>query len=248
MTHMPELPDQNSAAAENVADPAAKKVEQAPKPRIPRSTLAQVQGQKGEPAEQVKVQRVVAPDERREFFNDAMRETLAPLAGILERKIHPILAALEAIPEEAERLAGKASAGGILGPLDQPQNVAGGDISLPVMEPAASYMADDRILRPPGADGRGGGESGFESICSRCRKCVEACPAQAILMDPYGYVGGGFPYIIAHSQPCVVCSELACMPACPTGALKVLDRLSLKMGTAKVDPFQHSGIRSLEFT
>jgi ferredoxin-type protein NapG len=157
-----------------------------------------------------------------------MRETLGPLAFMLERKIHPLLAALESIPDEAERLANTP----LPGILDQPQNTPPPHaLSLPVVQ-----ETEERLLRPPGADGRGAvaGE-GFESLCSRCRKCVEACPAQAIMQDAYGYVGDGLPYIIASSQPCVVCSDLACMPACPTGALKVLDRLSIKMGTAKVD-------------
>ena len=93
------------------------------KRRIPKSTLPQLQSDTGPgrpPAGKTEA------GERREFFNEAMRETLGPLAGMLERKINPILAALEAIPEEAERLAGKANAGSILGPLDQPQNGGGG--------------------------------------------------------------------------------------------------------------------------
>ncbi len=46
---------------------------------------------------------------------------------------------------------------------------------------------------------------------------------------------GLLPNIVAKEQPCVVCDELACMPSCPTGALRVLDRFHIQMGTAKVD-------------
>src|SRR3954462_10288567 len=44
------------------------------------------------------------PDDRRDFFSDAMREVLGPFAGILERKINPLLAALEALPTEVDQL------------------------------------------------------------------------------------------------------------------------------------------------
>jgi ferredoxin-type protein NapG len=75
----------------------------------------------------------------------------------------------------------------------------------------------------------------YESVCSRCGKCVDACPADAIQLDKSGLLADGVPYIIPKDQPCVVCTDLACMPACPTGALKLVDRFHLKMGTARVD-------------
>src|SRR4051812_37282333 len=58
---------------------------------------------------------------RREFFNDAMREVLAPLAGILERRINPFLAALEALPDDVERFTQNPISLPVIGNvLDQP--------------------------------------------------------------------------------------------------------------------------------
>lgn len=161
--------------------------------------------------------------QRREFFSEAMRETLAPLAFLLERKINPVLAALEAIPAEVERITGSS-----LPKLDQP-HVQPASRALPQATPHPPAAAM-RILRPPGALPPGE----YESACSRCGQCVAACPAQAIQLDGKQLYADGLPYIIAANQPCVVCESLACMSACPTGALKPLDRLKIKMGTARV--------------
>jgi ferredoxin-type protein NapG len=165
----------------------------------------------------------VGADDRRDFFSEAMRETLAPFAGMLERKIQPFLAALEAIPYEAERIAGAA----LPGAMDQPQSRTH---SLPVAAPDPTPAP---FLRPPGAMAPGE----FETVCSRCGKCAEACPARAILLDEALVVADGYPYILPKNQPCVVCDDLACMPACPSGALSLVDRFHLRMGTAKVDPY-----------
>jgi MauM/NapG family ferredoxin protein len=150
-----------------------------------------------------------------------MREALAPFAGILERRINPLLAALEALPTEAERFANVR----LPAALDQPQLRSADAVSPPKNKPL------DQYLRPPGAMPPGE----FESVCSRCAKCVEACPARAIQLDDKGFQGEGAPFIHPLDQPCVVCNDLACMPACPTGALKIVDRFAIKMGTAKVD-------------
>jgi ferredoxin-type protein NapG len=78
----------------------------------------------------------------------------------------------------------------------------------------------------------------YEQVCSRCGYCVEACPASAIRLDPHGLIADGFPYLLPHDQPCVVCDSLACMKSCPSGALKLVDRLAIRMGTAAVDARQ----------
>lgn len=147
---------------------------------------------------------------------------LAPFAGILERKINPLLAALESIPNEVERFTRKS----MPGTRDQPQGGSGA-YSLP----QKAAPPPERFLRPPGAMEPGE----FETVCSRCGKCVEVCPAQAIRLDTRGMTAEGLPYIVAGEQPCVVCDSLACMHSCPTGALKVVDRLRIKLGTAKVN-------------
>jgi ferredoxin-type protein NapG len=161
------------------------------------------------------------PQERRDFFGEAMREVLAPFATLIERKITPILAALEQIPDTAENLASTN-----FGLLDQPQTRA--------LPQHPIQKEPERFLRPPGAM-MPGGAAGFESVCSRCGNCVAACPANAIKLDANGLVAEGFPYIVADEQPCVVSSDLACMKSCPTGALKLVDRLQINMGTAAVN-------------
>ncbi len=164
---------------------------------------------------------------RRDFFGDALREVLAPLSGLIERRITPMLEAIEQLPEQVERAAGVGGGGGSgRGPLDQPQVPAdaGHSAGIPLGVP-------ERYLRPPGALPAGE----YESVCSRCGKCVECCPAHAIKLDQTGMIAGGAPYIVPTEQPCVVCDALACMNVCPSGALKLVDRLQIRMGLAKVD-------------
>ena len=95
-----------------------------------------------------------------------------------------------------------------------------------------------RFLRPPGART----QVQFEEACSRCGMCVAVCPARCIMLSPgddasgQQAVAGGLPYIVARDSPCVVCDELSCMSACPTGALTpVADAEQIRMGVARVD-------------
>ncbi|MDA0999886.1 MAG: 4Fe-4S dicluster domain-containing protein [bacterium] len=91
------------------------------------------------------------------------------------------------------------------------------------------------LLRPPGA----APEKDFLSICTGTGDCARACPAEAILMYPRTEGEDTFalqPVIRAADSPCVVCDELACMKACPTGALTLVPRESIRMGRAEVHP------------
>jgi ferredoxin-type protein NapG len=192
------------------------------------------------------IRREPPPQARRDFFDEAMREALGPLSGMLERKINPLLAALEALPgaiealpDEVDRMA-NVTLPAVARALDQPL-LSGRDdseeegvrtIPLPLANSIAN--SEPRYLRPPGAIPAGE----FEATCIRCGKCAAACPAEAILLDPSNFIHDGHPYIEAANRSCVVCNSLACMNVCPTGALKPLDRLSIDMGTARVDPQQ----------
>ena len=195
------------------------------KPAASEKREAEVAAQVPEAVPVVRKVKAVKPKERRDFFSDAMKEVLSPLAGILERKINPFLSAIEAIPMQAEKLAKIDSRA-----LDQ---LHVGKYSLPIgkKEPAKREPKLERYLRPPGAMEPGQ----FETVCSRCAKCVESCPAEAIQLDPNHLTADGFPYIVPADQSCVVCDELACMKSCPTGALQLVDVLQINMGTAKVD-------------
>ena len=99
-----------------------------------------------------------------------------------------------------------------------------------------------RLLRPPGALD----EFAFLTACTRCDKCLEACPQDAIVKaGPSAGLGLNTPYIEPRNMPCFLCTELPCIPACPDGALLWPTRRSaagedrtgpsaVQMGTARV--------------
>lgn len=87
-----------------------------------------------------------------------------------------------------------------------------------------------RFLRPPGA----GDPQHFLETCTACGQCVEACPAHAIVLDPRQ--ADGKPFILPAAQPCVMCSDVACTHACPSGALTPIPQpTDIRIGLAKVD-------------
>ncbi len=73
------------------------------------------------------------------------------------------------------------------------------------------------LLRPPGAIS----ERAFLQACTRCDKCLNACPKDAIQRVPkkMGFLIMDTPYIDPLKVPCVMCDDLPCIPACPDGAL-----------------------------
>ena len=73
------------------------------------------------------------------------------------------------------------------------------------------------LLRPPGAIS----ERAFLQACTRCDKCIHACPKDAIQRVPkkMGFLIMDTPYIDPLKVPCVMCDDLPCIPACPDGAL-----------------------------
>lgn len=91
------------------------------------------------------------------------------------------------------------------------------------------------VLRPPGALP----EAEFLTRCYRCGNCVEVCPAKAIHpMNRQDIERAGTPYIDPDLAACTLCDQLACMKACPSGALQVVaDKRQIKMGTATVDRY-----------
>lgn len=71
-------------------------------------------------------------------------------------------------------------------------------------------------LRPPGALP----ESDFMAACVRCGLCVRGCPYDVLklarMTDPAPL---GTPFFTARDKPCLMCPEVPCAKACPTGAL-----------------------------
>lgn len=63
--------------------------------------------------------------------------------------------------------------------------------------------------RPPWARS----EADFESACTRCDDCIEACPTNVLRRGD-----GGFPEFVAQGDGCTFCGD--CVSACAPGALR----------------------------
>ncbi len=109
-----------------------------------------------------------------------------------------------------------------------------------IMEPVVDYLEKRLdiplpvfrvVLRPPGAIP----EQKFLQTCYRCGNCVDVCPAKAIrTMGSEDVEQAGTPYIDPDLAACVVCDPLACMKACPSGALRPVASVSaIRMGLAR---------------
>ena len=73
-----------------------------------------------------------------------------------------------------------------------------------------------KLLRPPGALD----ELEFLTKCTRCDKCMRACPENAILVaPPSAGLAMRTPYIDPRSVPCFLCTTLPCIVACEDEAL-----------------------------
>ena len=87
-------------------------------------------------------------------------------------------------------------------------------------------------LRPPGAVA----EEQFLETCYRCGSCADHCPADAISLFKTDHEQlRGTPYIDPDQRACVMCDDLTCMKVCPSGALRLVDRLEIRIGLAVVE-------------
>ena len=92
-----------------------------------------------------------------------------------------------------------------------------------------------RYVRPPGAIA----EVGFLAACTRCGACGEVCPVHAIVnAPPAAGLAAGTPYLEPSVTACVVCADMPCTRACPTGALLVPADgwAAIKLGRLELDP------------
>lgn len=115
------------------------------------------------------------------------------------------------------------------------REVAAGDDRDDSANSAASVVATEArrrtipVLRPPGAID----EPLFLDGCTRCDKCIQACPHDAIVHAPDRMrEAAGTPIIDPDHQPCMMCEDFPCITACEPNVLTPL--IPKMMGTAKV--------------
>lgn len=85
------------------------------------------------------------------------------------------------------------------------------------------------ILRPPGAIN----EVDFLAECTRCNRCIEACPHDAIAHAPARLREAmGTPMLDPDRSPCRMCDDFPCISACEPNVLSRL--VPVMIGTAKV--------------
>ncbi len=78
--------------------------------------------------------------------------------------------------------------------------------------------ANPFVLRPPGAIP----EEDFVKACIKCGLCIEACPYDTLVAAPAEEsVAVGTPYFKAREIPCYMCTDVPCVPPCPSGALDI---------------------------
>ena len=89
-------------------------------------------------------------------------------------------------------------------------------------------------LRPPGALA----EDDFNAACIKCGQCVVDCPPHILKLEPAGGdLPIGTPFFVPRTGACIMCPDIPCMKACPTGALspKLKTIEDARMGLAVID-------------
>lgn len=164
-------------------------------------------------------QRPTPPIARRHFFRRGLRELLA--------KVDDLTRPVQRFAQELARLdSGESQPGGPASHDPAARGESGLNSGPAPAAVPARPVTFALQLRPPGALP----DLEFLDACSRCGECVKACPVGAIVTSPD--VAGNAPHILAERQPCTLCDALACMTACPTGALSFVPRLQIRMGRA----------------
>jgi ferredoxin-type protein NapG len=88
------------------------------------------------------------------------------------------------------------------------------------------------VLRPPGALE----EDEFIKNCIKCGLCVEACPYDTLMLaKPGDNLPIGTPFFTPRTIPCYMCSDVPCVPVCPSGALNEPSVSNYVQAHAKLD-------------
>ena len=102
------------------------------------------------------------------------------------------------------------------------------DIKSPVGQAKRGHF---HVHRPPHAVP----EPEFIAGCTRCDACIEACEPLALFRAPESEgLLAGTPLIDASGQPCLMCEDMPCVPACEAGVLRM--DAPVAMGLAIIDP------------
>jgi len=81
---------------------------------------------------------------------------------------------------------------------------------------AYKLKASELTLRPPGAIA----EKDFVKACVRCGTCVETCPYDTLMLATIDdHTAIGTPFFKPRNIPCYMCTDVPCVPVCPSGAL-----------------------------
>jgi MauM/NapG family ferredoxin protein len=90
------------------------------------------------------------------------------------------------------------------------------------------------VVRPPGAVP----EAEFLALCTRCTKCLDACPEQSLVRAPptFGPELELLPILVPEQRACYLCTDVPCAAACPTGALLPIQASEIDLGLAVVSP------------
>jgi ferredoxin-type protein NapG len=99
-----------------------------------------------------------------------------------------------------------------------------------IKKPQGQSRSGAFVHRPPHAVS----ESEFVVGCTKCDACLEACPPHAIFRTPESEgILAGLPILDADSQPCLMCDDMPCVPACEAGVLRF--DAPVAMGLAIID-------------
>lgn len=122
-------------------------------------------------------------------------------------------------------------------PIDRAEFFRHGLRSLGRAASAAATQVSDRIqpraFRPPGALE----ELAFLTTCTRCNRCADACPHDAIVpLGPHAKLAANTPALDPNNgRACHACADQPCARACPVGALRVLPVAQWSIGTATLN-------------